>query len=1051
MMTRKVAFLFSFMAILSLAGCTGSIENLGQSVTVSAVNITCTPTGVQTSQTSQCAAAVVGKGEISQSVTWAAVYGKIANTGLYTAPASMPSSGTDTITATSTQDTTKSTKLNVSIKTPGSGVQPTVTKVSVTAAPASITTAQTAICTATVAGTGSYSNAVTWTATGGTITQSGVLTPSGAGTAMCVANSALSGYTSVTGSASITVTSSSSAPTPTVTSINVVAAPSSITTGQSSTCTATVNGTGSFSKSVNWTATGGSITQAGVLTPSGTGTASCVAHSAQSGYTSMWGSATLAVAAPSSTITGVKVSATPSSITTGQTSTCSATVTGTGAFSNAVTWTATGGTITGAGVFTPSGTGTGSCTAHSAQSGYTNITGSANVAVTASSATVTRISVVAVPASINASQTSACAATVTGTGTFSNAVTWTATGGTITTGGVFTPSGAGTGSCVAHSAQSGYTNISGSAPVTITAAPFSITSISVVAAPASISTAQTTTCAANVSGTGAFSKAVIWSATGGTISSSGVFTPSASGSATCTAHSSVAGFVNISGTANIAVTTAAPAITGVSLVCSPSSITTAQTATCTPTVTGSGAFTNTVNLSISPTAGGSFSSSTNLPSGTGVSFTPLTSGAETATITATSTEDATKTATAVIAVTVPGSTPSCAGMSLGNMASLNGFVPFPSNSPWNTDISAAPVAPNNAAIVADADFIGEHLHHDWSSVAGGNYGMPYVVVDSSTTPLVPINVVAYAEQSDVANAPFPATAPIEGFPAACTGGPTNYIGDQHVLALDRNRCMLYETFNTTLCNGAWSADQETIWDMQNVDQRPWGWTSADAGGLPVFAGLVRYDEVAAGAINHALRFTMQNTRSDGSTGGDWVEPATHAAGSSSASMLVPGMRIRLNASFDISGYSAVNKVILTAMKKYGMILADNGGNFFFQGVPDSRWDDNDLINLDSIESSNFEVVQMTPSWPGWNVNTAPTGAAPTISSFTASAATVAVGTPVTLTWNTSNDSYDFIDKLGGVHGGSVTFTPTAAGTTTYTLTATNQYGPSTKSLTIVVQ
>jgi hypothetical protein len=264
--------------------------------------------------------------------------------------------------------------------------------------------------------------------------------------------------------------------------------------------------------------------------------------------------------------------------------------------------------------------------------------------------------------------------------------------------------------------------------------------------------------------------------------------------------------------------------------------------------------------------------------------------------------------------------------------------------------------------------------------------------------------------------------------------------------------MLYETFNTSLCNGKWSADQETIWDMQNVEQRPWGWTSSDAGGLPVFSGLVRYDEIAAGAIKHALRFTMQNTRSDGSTGGEWVEPATHAAGSSSASMLVPGMRIRLKANFDISGYSAVNQVILTAMKKYGMILADNGGNFFFQGVPDSRWDDNDLLNLDSVQSSNFEVVQMTaPSWPGWNVNTAPTGAAPTINSFTASASTVAVGTPVTLTWNTSNDSYDFIDKLGGVHGGSVTFTPTAAGTTTYTLTATNQYGPSTKSVTIVVQ
>ena len=262
--------------------------------------------------------------------------------------------------------------------------------------------------------------------------------------------------------------------------------------------------------------------------------------------------------------------------------------------------------------------------------------------------------------------------------------------------------------------------------------------------------------------------------------------------------------------------------------------------------------------------------------------------------------------------------------------------------------------------------------------------------------------------------------------------------------------MLYETYNTIRCNGAWASDSETIWDMQNFEQRPWGWTSGDAAGLAIFPGLVRYDEVAAGAINHAIRFTLQNTRSD-NNGGYFVEPASHAAGTSSTNLNVMGMRIRLKASFDISGYSAANQVILTAMKKYGMILADNGGNFFFQGVVDSRWDDNDLINLDSIQSSNFEVVQMTPAWPGWDANTAPTGAAPTIDSFTASASTVAVGTAVTLTWTTTNDSYDFIDKLGGVRGGSVTFTPTAAGTITYTLNATNQYGRSTKAVTIVVQ
>jgi hypothetical protein len=260
--------------------------------------------------------------------------------------------------------------------------------------------------------------------------------------------------------------------------------------------------------------------------------------------------------------------------------------------------------------------------------------------------------------------------------------------------------------------------------------------------------------------------------------------------------------------------------------------------------------------------------------------------------------------------------------------------------------------------------------------------------------------------------------------------------------------MMYETYNTQLCNGSWSSDSETIWDIQNYEQRPWGWTSADAAGLPIFPGLVRYDEVASGAINHALRFTLVNTKSD-SNGGYFVQPASHAAGSAASSMNIMGMRVRLKASFDISGYSATNQVILKAMKKYGMILADNGSNFFFQGAPDTRWDDNDLNNLKNVPGSAFEVVQMTPAYPGWDAATAPTGAAPTISSFTASASTVATGTPVTLTWSTSNDSYDFIDKLGGVRGGSITITPTA--TTTYTLNATNQYGRSTKQVTVVVQ
>ena len=402
--------------------------------------------------------------------------------------------------------------------------------------------------------------------------------------------------------------------------------------------------------------------------------------------------------------------------------------------------------------------------------------------------------------------------------------------------------------------------------------------------------------------------------------------------------------------------------------------------------------------------------------------------------------------TANYAASPPG--PSCGNMSLGANASLNGFVPFPLTAAWNTDISNAPLDPNNGAITSASGFAGLHLHHDFSSVAGGNYGIPYVVVDSASTPLVPINVTDYADESDVARAPFPLDAPIEGAPADCSGWPNNYVGDSHVLVLDRHACVLYETFNTHRCSGAWNASSETIWDMQNFEQRPWGWTSADAAGLAIFPGLLRYDEVAAGAIHHAIRFTMQVTKND-ANGGYFVPPASHAAGVYWGVSNVMGMRVRLKASFDISGYSPANQVILTAMKKYGMILADNGGYFYFQGVPDPRWNDNDLVKLDAIQSSNFEVVQMAPAWPGYDSASAPTGRPPTIGSFTASATTVSAGTPVTLNWTTTNDSYDFIDQLGGVRGGSVTTTPAA--TTTYTLNATNQYGRSTKQVTVTVK
>jgi hypothetical protein len=399
--------------------------------------------------------------------------------------------------------------------------------------------------------------------------------------------------------------------------------------------------------------------------------------------------------------------------------------------------------------------------------------------------------------------------------------------------------------------------------------------------------------------------------------------------------------------------------------------------------------------------------------------------------------------TLTLGVVASAATEICGGLSFGNNASLNGFVPFQPTDAWDAEISTAPVDPRSATIISG--FSTSHLHHDWSTPADGNYGIPYVVVDSSTQPLVPINVIDYASESDVAIAPFPVNAPIEGSPADCSGWPDSYVGDAHVVVIDRKTCMLHETFNTHRCNGKWNASSETIWDLTQFEKKPYGWTSADAAGLPFMPGLVRYDEVASGEIKHAIRFTLAHTRND-ANGGYFVEPAAHAAGNNSTAHNVMGMRIRLKAD---SKFSKTNQVILTAMKNYGMILADNGRNLYFQGAPDPRWNNSDLAQLGTIAGSNFEVVQMTPAWPGWDSASSPKGAIPVILSFTASATTVAKGTPLTLTWNTSNESYSFIDKLDGVRGTSITVT--LAASTTYTLYSTNQSGRTKKNLTVTVR
>jgi len=378
----------------------------------------------------------------------------------------------------------------------------------------------------------------------------------------------------------------------------------------------------------------------------------------------------------------------------------------------------------------------------------------------------------------------------------------------------------------------------------------------------------------------------------------------------------------------------------------------------------------------------------------------------------------------------------CSGVSLGEGGSLNGFVPFPADNLWNQDISSAPVDPNSDALI---NFIGASVpvHPDFGSglYNGQSMGIPYIVVGAQQS-FVNISFTAYGDESDPGPMPVPANAPIEGYPA-----PGN--GDRHVLVLDNSNCWLYELYNASVnADGSWNAGSAAVWDLLADEQRPYTWTSADAAGLPIFPGLARYDEVASGQINHALRFTLQFSRAA------FVPPASHwAANSSSASAAPMGMRLRLKSSFDVSTFSTTNQVILNALKKYGMIMADNGSSMYISGDPDDRWDNSDLHLLGNVTASDFEVVQMNPIYTAADI---PQGAAPVINVFIASPQSVAAGSQVTFSWDVTGGGYFVVSpQVGAVRGTSVSVTPSQ--TTTYTLSATNQFGRTTASVNVTVQ
>ena len=276
---------------------------------------------------------------------------------------------------------------------------------------------------------------------------------------------------------------------------------------------------------------------------------------------------------------------------------------------------------------------------------------------------------------------------------------------------------------------------------------------------------------------------------------------------------------------------------------------------------------------------------------------------------------------------------------------IGGCPVFPATNAWNQEIASTPLHPLSSQIISHLG--ASNLHPDF----GENplYGIPFVVV-AGTQPLVPITYGLYGDESDPGPFPIPLDAPIEG------GGGG---GDSHVLVLQQQTCQLYELFAARRTANGWFADSGAKFDLLTGAPRPIGWTSADAAGLPILPGLVRYDEVAGGVIDHAIRVTFSQTQ----TG--FIPPASHSASNKTDPTLpAMGMRFRLSAGFNVAALTGQAKVIATAMQRYGLIVADNGSNWFFQGAPDPGWNDDDLNQLKSIPGTAFEVVDTGPVQTG---------------------------------------------------------------------------------------
>ncbi|HEY0434253.1 MAG TPA: hypothetical protein VGC95_10300 [Chitinophagaceae bacterium] len=278
-------------------------------------------------------------------------------------------------------------------------------------------------------------------------------------------------------------------------------------------------------------------------------------------------------------------------------------------------------------------------------------------------------------------------------------------------------------------------------------------------------------------------------------------------------------------------------------------------------------------------------------------------------------------------------------------AGLESIEIFPADNAWNTDISTAVMDPSSSSRLSAFAATGIKADFGSGTWEGAPIGIPFVAV-CSNQPRININFTDYGDESDAGPYPVPLNAPVEG----------NGSGDSHVIAVDVDGGMLYELFNAHPNGDHWDASSGAVFNLHSNALRTDGWTSADAAGLPIFPGLVRYDEILKGTIDHAIRFTLTSSN----VAPSYISPARHKVSSSGGADALPfGARLRLKAGFDISNYSSTNQVILTALKKYGLMLADIGSNMYISGAPDERWNNDDLRQLLQVKASDFEVISLT--------------------------------------------------------------------------------------------